>query len=163
MGDSARNEVFASFVKRNWPKVERVLVVADGRGELARKLANKGFRVRIIEAQPRFVGRLHTRIEYEKGWFTRDTPVPEELIVGMHPDDATGEIVLAARNNGLPWAVVPCCIRGPEANGVDGYTAWLKKLMALDRTEGEEPLQTQLPMTGKSIVLWRKRPRRQPV
>ena len=54
MGDSKRNVVFCDFIRRRFPKAKSVLVVADGKGELARKLANKGFKVRVVENKPRF-------------------------------------------------------------------------------------------------------------
>merc|ERR1712107_631060 len=33
-----------------------------------------------------------------------------KLVVGLHPDQATGEIAELATHLGVPWAVVPCCV-----------------------------------------------------
>jgi len=65
MGDERRDQEFARFIKRNWPKVHSVLVVADGKGRLARRLANAFFQTRIIDPDPRLVGRQHDRIVYQ--------------------------------------------------------------------------------------------------
>jgi len=151
MGDPKRNEVFASFIRRNFPKAETALVVADGHGLLARKLANKKFKVRVIENNPRFAGRRHKRIQYEKGWFTRNTSVVEDVVVGMHPDEATAEIILAAESAKKGWAVVPCCLKGVEASGVHNFAGWLRKLASLAPCRS-----THLKMTGKNTVLWSK-------
>lgn len=153
MGDSNRNVVFAQFIQRQFRKAKSVLVVGDGRGELARKLANKGFSVRVIEARPRFEGREHKKIDYREGWFSRDTLILEDVVVGMHPDEATAEIIIAAERQKKGWAVVPCCLRGLEARGVQDFAGWLKKLAML----GTGCRKTCLPMTGKNVVLWKCR------
>ena len=62
MGDANRNVEFARFIVRQFPRARTVLVVADGKGELSRKLANRGLRVRVIEARPRFSGRAHKHL-----------------------------------------------------------------------------------------------------
>ena len=81
-------------------------VIADGKAQTARLLAARGVRVRVIEAEPRYAGESHPLITYEEGWFDRTTPVTEDIILGMHPDEATAEIILAANENGKPFAVV---------------------------------------------------------
>ena len=154
MGDARRNEVFATFITRQFPRAKTVLVVADGKGELSRKLANKGLRVRAIEAKPRFNGRAHKGIDYRAGWFSRDCPVPEDLVVAMHPDEATAEVILAAKAAGKPVAIVPCCRCGDPAitSGVRNYPGWLNKL----KTLYPPMLETQLKFDGRNIVLWRR-------
>lgn len=154
MGDERRNEKFAIFISKQFPKAKKVLVVADGKGILARKLANKGLGVVVVENKPRFEGRIHPSISYKKGWFTRDTPIPSEvdIIVGMHPDEATAEIVLAAERNKKHWAIVPCCVKGIEANGISGYREWIAKLKKLCVYRCKEYM---LGIQGKNLVLYR--------
>ena len=153
MGDSLRNVVLTDFIRKNF-SVNNVLVVADGKAELARKLANKEYRVRVIEAKPRFEGRKHPLITYQKGWFDEDSEVKEELIVGMHPDHATIEIILAANKNNLPFVIVPCCILGRKeiVNGVNGFQGWVKVLKRL----AGECRETTLKFSGKNLVLYRR-------
>ena len=118
MGDTRRHRTFVRFVNRTYPRMTSALVVADGKGRLARLLSEHGVRVRVIEADGRYVGEPDPLIQYEEGWFERSTPVYEDVILGMHPDEATAEIILAANKNKKPFAVVPCCVLGREAEGV---------------------------------------------
>lgn len=152
MGDSNRHLEFARFIEKRFPKAERVLVVADGKGELGRKLANRGHSVHIVEAKPRFKGNLHPKITYEAGWFTEETPIEADLVVGMHPDEATSSIILAAKKQKKPWAVVPCCVVGPYSNGIGLYTRWLNKLGKL----AESFYSFNLKISGKNTVLYYK-------
>ena len=130
-----------------------ILIVAGGKGRIARLLAKRGVRVRVIEAEPRYAGQPEPLVTYEQGWFNRDTPVTKQLIIGMHPDEATAEIILAANRNGIPFAIVPCCVAGAEAEGVRGnFLAWLKRLKELAGNCCEE----ELDMKGKNVVLYRR-------
>jgi len=134
--------------------VGEVLVVADGKAQIARKLADRGIRTRIIEADPRYAGDPHPLVTCEEGWFDRDTPVREQLIIGMHPDEATAEIILAANKHQIPFAVVPCCVLGPEAEGVRrNFFAWIKKLKEL----AGECQEKEINIDGKNLVLYRRR------
>ena len=153
MGDKKRNTEFADFIIKQFPKAKTVLVVADGKGELARKLANKGLQVRVIEAKARWEGKPHKNVNYQKGWFTADTIVEEDLIVGLHPDAATGEILLAAQTQKKPFAIVPCCTLGRYSEGLKkvSYGEWIKKLVSLFHCE-----QWDLHISGRSTVLFRK-------
>jgi len=36
------------------------------------------------------------------------------LVVGMHPDQAAGEIAAFAHSRGIPWCAVPCCVYSDE-------------------------------------------------
>lgn len=154
MGDANRNIEFAQFIRRQFPKARTVLVVADGKGELSRRLANKGLRVRTIERNPRFDGRAHKGIDYRRGTFSRDTTISEDIVVAMHPDEATAEVILAARAQRKPFAVVPCCHKGDPAiaGGVSNYEGWLRRLIAL-----WPPMQEgALHISGRNRVLYRK-------
>lgn len=151
MGDSRRNEEFAKFIFRQFPpkKYRSVLVVADGKAELARYLSAK-YKVRVVENKPR---QKHKRkhLIYTKGWFTSSSEVLEDFVVGMHPDEATAEIIKAAERNNKRWSVVPCCIKGIEAHGVKNFKGWLRKLKSLSK---RDPMETLLPIGGKNTVLW---------
>jgi hypothetical protein len=152
MGDTRRNTVFAQFITKNFGrKAKTILVVADGKGELARALANKGFRVRVVEHKPRFVGRGHKRIQYNSGWFDEFSPIPEDVIVAMHPDEATGEVILAAKRLRKPFAIVPCCIKGKLSSGVGSFAGWVNKLMA---EHGNCRCTVLKGMNGKNVVIY---------
>ena len=153
MGDERRGETFARFIVRQWKRIETVLVVADGKGQVARKLANKGLHCRVVEASPRLAGNEHPRIVYQQGWFTETSEVKEDLVVGMHPDEATAEIILAAIRNDKPWAVVPCCVKGRHAKNVkNNFTAWIDFLSRI----GSPCRTANLPISGRNIILYSK-------
>lgn len=97
MGDSRRNEVFAKFIKRNFPHANSVMVVADGKGKLARKLSIAGYHVHIVEIRERPPHLRSRRTRFTRAEFTRNFDVDTDIIVGMHPDEATAEIVLAGK------------------------------------------------------------------
>ena len=151
MGDSNRNVQFAQFIIKQFPKANSILVVADGKGELARKLANKGKTVRIIENKPRWEGRLHKNVTYQKGFFTAGQEIKEDLIIGMHPDEATGEILLAAKEQNKNFAVVPCCAVGrfSEKMNKTDYIQWMKKLKSLFHCKSYD-----LHIQGRNTVLY---------
>jgi hypothetical protein len=150
MGDSRRHEVFAQFLARNFPpkKYQSVLAVADGKGELALHLA-RSYRVRVIEANPR-QEFYRKRVRYTSAWFDTCTPVEEDFIVGMHPDEATSLIIRNAERNGKGWAIVPCCVKGVDAIGVRNAD-WIRKLKSISTRRIQE---TFLPIAGKNLVLW---------
>lgn len=150
MGDTNRNISFAAFIVKQFPNVKSVLVVADGEGELSKEIANYGLAVRVIEAKPR-MKKSHVNVKYTKGWFTSDTKIDEDLIVGMHPDEATGEILLGAKKQNKSYAVVPCCSVGRYAENIE-YTDWIKKLVGIFRCE-----QYHLNIKGRNIVLYDKK------
>ena len=152
MGDSKRNIIFAQFIRRNFPpkKYHSVLVVADGHGILAAQLA-KWYKVRVVENKPRQKIKRKA-VSYTKGWFEKNSIVTEDFIVAMHPDEATGPVVMAARQNNKRFAIVPCCIKGGlETHGVSGFTAWILRLKSLYHKPVNETL---LPFSGKNMVLY---------
>jgi len=159
MGDERRGQVFAQFIVKQFPKAATILDVAGGKGQVARKLANKKRHVVVIDKHPRLEGRSHPRIRYIKGWFTEDSEMPEcDLVVGMHPDEATSEIVLYAVKHGIPFAVVPCCRKGRHSENLT-YPGWLAKLKALARRTGYDTYEAGLKMRGMNTVVVGK-PRR---
>lgn len=150
MGDGRRHRAFAKLIKSTFPDVVSVLCVADGRGKLANHLAKMKFLSTVIEGEGR-PGKLHKNVSYQIGWFDRDSEIKQDLVVGMHPDEATAEIVLAAESQKKPWMIVPCCIKGAEAKDVRSFDSWIKKLCHLSK---KEPRRNFLNIRGKNLVLW---------
>jgi hypothetical protein len=64
MGDSKRGQLLAQFIIKQFPKAKTILVVASGKGQVARKLANKKRRVVVVEQCPRWEGKQHHRVCY---------------------------------------------------------------------------------------------------
>lgn len=157
MGASNRSLEFAKFLRRNFPCAKKVIVVADGKGDLSAELASLDFSILAIEAKPRFSlsipKKLRDKIEYKKSWFLWDKfeKGDENLIVGMHPDEATSEIVRYGTIHQIPWAVVPCCVLGRDANDVSKFSDWIEKLKRLAGWYCSEAI---LPITGKNLVVY---------
>lgn len=158
MGDKKRGPVFAKFIVKHFPKALFVLDIAGGKGQVARSLANKKIRVHVIDAKPRLDGNNHPNISYQSGFFeanhTLRDHVKPDLIVGMHPDEATGEIVEFAVKNRLPFAIVPCCVKGRHAKNVRGYSEWRRKLKRMASTKGYLVNEYMLKIRGKNIVIY---------
>ncbi len=152
MGDKNRSTLMATLVSRHFPKAKKVLAVADGDGSLANRLANKGYDVIAVEAHPR-QAKSRKGVDYRKGYFSHDDKIEADVIVGMHPDEATTPIIKWAIKNRKPFAVCPCCIKGDGANAVHTYSGWLKYLKSLGKRAGYQVLELQLKMNGKNIVL----------
>ncbi len=142
----------STLIKKNFPKAKIVLVVADGDGTLSNRLANKGYKAIAIEAKPR---QAHSRkgVDYRRGWFSEDTEIEADLIVGMHPDEATTPIIKWAIRNHKPFAICPCCIKGDGSKAVTSYAGWIKYLKSLAIKHGYYVFETALKMNGKNIVL----------
>jgi hypothetical protein len=158
MGDERRGTIFAQWIVRQFPKAQNILDVAGGKGQLARKLANKKRNVHILDAKPRFKGRDHPGISYQSVWFEDTTNVKGkfDLVVGMHPDEATGEIIRFAVKHYIPFAVVPCCIKGRDARGISKFSGWIKRLSGIAARYGYSVYTYQLRMAGKNLVIYGK-------
>jgi len=140
MGDTRRFHITAEFIQRNYPKANSILCVADGKGDLARILQKQGRNAQIIDPV------------YNGLFFTRDWKHKCDLIVGLHPDEATAEIVLAGEKLIIPYLIVPCCVKGQEAKDVRGLNQWYDKLY---RLSGYTLRQTQLPFKGANIIMFK--------
>lgn len=154
MGDQRRGQLFAQFLVKHFPKAHTFLIVADGRGDVSRKLANKKRAVIVVERSPRWEGNIHKRVRYISDTFSGDyAKLDIDVVAGMHPDEATGEIIRYAVKYRLPFAICPCCIKGHDAEGVRGYLAWIEKLKSLPGQDYNVRL-ARLKMAGKNDVIW---------
>ena len=81
------------------------------------------------------------------------------VVVGMHPDEATGAIVELATQLGKPFAVVPCCVfaadfpdrRLPNGKPVSSYEEFLDWLSS----HAADTQRCRLPFVGKNHCLFR--------
>ena len=130
----------SNFILRNYPKAKSILCVADGKGDLARILTKQGKNAQIID--PAFNG-----LYFDRTWKHKC-----DLIVGLHPDEATAEIVLAGEKLEIPYLIIPCCVKGVEAKNVQGINQWLNKLRRLGNYNLKE---TILPFKGMNTILFK--------
>jgi len=155
VGDERRGQLFAQWITHNFPKSKNILDVAGGRGQVARKLANKKCHIHIVDAKPRFAGKLHPRISYEGTWFDGDVYKSQSynLVIGMHPDEATGEIIRYAIKTNIPFAIVPCCIKGRDAKHISKFNDWIKHLTDMAKQKGFKIEIHKLKMQGKNTII----------
>jgi hypothetical protein len=104
-GDPERFEVVASFIADRFGRsIKYIADVAGGQGMLARVLTKKyGYEASVVD--PR--GWALRGVEAEPSEFTPDDASYYDLIVGLHPDEATRAVAEAALVK--PVLLVPCC------------------------------------------------------
>lgn len=159
MGDRRRFQVFAEFIARQVPdRRARIADVAAGKGALSFALRRLGYEnVVPFEPRPRKGGHVR-RLGMRVGLFEAGAE-PFDVVVGMHPDEATDHVLDAAlRSRGTLSIVVPCCVRPsawpwPESWGASHW-AWLGHLVKESKRRGLRLGETSLPMHGRNTVLF---------
>ncbi len=160
MGDPRRFEIFSKNIYYKYPpeKYPTVLVIADGNLELSKCLYQYGYSVTVFEPKPRLqnVSQLFLKkVTLIRKWFTKEEKIKSSsLIVGMHPDEATVEIIQYAKINNIPFAVVPCCILGDKRFTINchRYSDWIDRLMRI--IQGTE--REVLGINGKSTMIFKR-------
>jgi hypothetical protein len=103
-GDPRRFEVLAEYIaERYGDDVRYVADVAGGQGMLARQLAKRNYEPDVIDPRGRVMKGVSSRPEE----FDRRMADYYDLVVGLHPDEATRAVAEAALVR--PAILVPCC------------------------------------------------------
>jgi hypothetical protein len=105
MGDNHRFEIVSSYIIRNF-KPCKVADIAGGQGELSKCLTQAGFDCTVIDPCHPHPQKNVRRI---KGCFVENMAVDYDLLIGLHPDEATEPICKAAKLYRKPAVIVPCC------------------------------------------------------
>jgi len=153
MGDPARFAAFADAIQDRWPDRDlRIADVAGGKGALRAELYTRGYRrVKVVDRRR---GKTH-RDHYLYGRFTDHYPDAFQVVVGMHPDQATDQIVAYATRRRVPFAVVPCCVM-PSAFAFDGprhRSAWVRHLAEVAAGRRFDVVERELPIWGANRLL----------
>lgn len=165
MGDGRRFRFFADFIEAAFPEARHIADVGGGRGLLAVELMLRGLVCTVID--PRRPTKLprQVRKKIRKEMIRRGTAPPLEavtngvdetdlapydLIVGMHPDEATEPIVRSAVEWGKPFAVAPCCVMPLDGEGRT-FEEWMDYLVSL----APGCKTATLPMEGRNVVIYR--------
>jgi len=154
MGDIRRFRLMADLIQGLIPNRNiRIADVAGGHAKLQATLRQSGYtNILSIDKRRKYASG---RIGYRYGLFTYDIAEAFDLVVGMHPDEATDHIVIYGHKHQVPWVVCPCCVR-PSAvsygDGANDYHRWMAHLRVLGG--GPKRVRTiQLPMAGRNVVL----------
>ena len=187
---SHRATIFVDWILSTFSDLNKgtgVLDIAGGRGDVSFLLACRNIKSTVIDpkTQPnikRFkryalykeisrddrLGEVAELISFKQiEWCVdRDDLWVKEssLLVGMHPDEATEDIVRVAVAYGLPFAVVPCCVfnknrmRMNSGRLVSSYLDLIDYLIEIAGRckEGRyiEVKQCILPFEGKPICIY---------
>lgn len=156
MGDRRRFDLFADVIARNFPGMRSAPVadVAGGKGYLQMALRQRGWSD--ITSWDKRKGYSKGRAFYRYGHFIHDrAPGHYGLVIGMHPDGGTDQIIEYAIRRRVPFAVCPCCAI-PTARpfwAKNDYPEWCAHLIAMAERGGMDVMRTELPMAGRRLVL----------
>ena len=156
MGDSRRFDLFSKVIERNFPPKQYPYVadVAGGKGYLQTALRESGYNVTTFDKRKGKRNRPG-RFQYQYRYFDEKIKDEFDLLVGMHPDEATDVIIVEAAKRNVPFVVCPCCVK-PSAVlywGKHSYGYWMKHLRKLAVERKFQITETVLPMDGKNQVL----------
>ena len=175
-----RAEIFAGFIAGEFPEEIRGLVldVAGGRGDLAFELGVKrGVKVFTVDPRGKKLRKWQKKMLDKKtsndsddydddrrlmtlfdGEIFENPEIRDaRLIAGMHPDEATEEIVDQALKRNISFAVVPCCVFARKfahsrPDDVRTYEQFIEYLKA--KTDGIQ--ECDLGFRGRDKVLYWK-------
>jgi hypothetical protein len=180
-----RAKVFATWLVETFAlsSGSRVLDVAGGKGDVSIELAQHGVACTVVEPNLRQPAKRRAAmgagacaqaapaVQWREAMFVGDeTDLPaHDLIIGLHPDQATEPIVDAALRTGMPFAVVPCCVFASECprtlrteGGRDmpvvAYGAFVEYLQQKATVAGRFCNLAFLPVRGKNRVLYAHAP-----
>lgn len=106
MGDSRRFKVFADLIHQKFPDVEKIADVAGGKGTLQEELNKFGYDVTTFDKNK----DTSRKIKYVRKYFNENIEEEFDLLVGLHPDEATDIIIREASRRGIPFMICPCCV-----------------------------------------------------
>jgi hypothetical protein len=147
-GDPERFEVLAAFIAEcDWPDVRHIADVAGGQGMLARVLSRRwGYAAEVIDPRGHTLRGIAGRAEP----FAPAMAAYYDLIVGLHPDEATRAVAEAACVRRA--ILIPCCNFWSEAKL--GQEALLQAIEAFYRERRVAWTRVVLPFKGpKNIAL----------
>jgi len=148
-GDDTRFEVLANFVYEHYGKsVKYIADVAGGQGMLSR-LLNKKYNYISEVIDPRIYsvkGVEHRISEYDSEMATY-----YDLIIGLHPDEATRPVVESAFYR--PIIVVPCCNYWDKTRKL-GSKAIAEDIALFFEKNGIDYRMETLPMKYPNIVVY---------
>lgn len=164
VNDRRRFRAFACFIHKMYPQVRTVADVAGGRGNVSYFLRDLGYDATVIDDRvTRLPSWMHREMRKESVKQGRLMEIPRivkrvqdvdlrpfDLIVGLHPDEATEHVVREALEHGKDFAIVPCCVF-PSDGIKRSKEDWCTYLMSLSA----DIITTSLPIEGSNRVLYR--------
>jgi hypothetical protein len=143
MGDRKRGTEVSKFIKKNFTKISTVISVADGNFILAKEICNS-YNVTVYDPKIRGKKSLKSKINVIGKPFFSCCKEKCDLVVGIHPDEATGEIIDYSIRTRTPCLVVPCCVVGKYANSMkrESWIKFLKNKLVQNYLTVSTPIKT---------------------
>ncbi len=164
VNDRRRFRAFACFIQMTYPHVRTVADVAGGCGNVSYHLCDLGYDATIIDDRDaRLPSWMHRELRKQSVKQGRLIEIPRivkrvqevdlrpfDLIVGLHPDEATEHVVREALKHDKDFAIVPCCVF-PSDGVKRSKEDWCAYLISLS----PDIITTRLPIEGSNRVLYR--------
>jgi hypothetical protein len=154
MGDKNRGKLFANYIYKNYPNVKKILCIADGNFITANELIKYYNNTEITVYDPKIRAKKKSKnIHAFKRCFYSTEKYKTDLIIGMHPDEATGEILEYAIKRKKSFILCPCCIKGKYANENLNKKGWINKLKGIAENNRFDVFIDYFKMKGDNIIL----------
>ena len=153
MGDKRRGKVLLNYIARNFRGISSVISVADGNLVLAREIY---LTYKSVVYDPRIRNRniaVRSHIKVVGKPFYSDCSLKCDLVIGLHPDEATGEIVDYSIRTRTPCLIVPCCMVGQYSSECRNKGRWVKFLANILIQNGFDVFIDQLPISGSNLAI----------
>lgn len=158
MGDPRRFDLFARFIRTHVPVSARIGDIAGGKGYLQGALRQYGFSH--VHTYDKRKGRKHRpgRFEYTYRFFDQSVTDELDVLVGMHPDEATDAIITEAAARRIPFVLCPCCVKPHAVTywGSGTFDAWVAHLHQVAESAGYRVTMDYLNMNGRNLVMFGK-------
>jgi hypothetical protein len=177
-----RAKVFCDWIIDTWGEAALntglILDIAGGRGDLAFELATRrGLHCAVVDPRPAKLKKWQVKYQkknpqaniakYYQDYFNSSflsshsiPPSSVQLVVGLHPDEATEPLVAEALSLGLDFCVIPCCVFSssfPDRRLKDGSSPSSYEQFCEYLKEKDDGIQeVDLQFGGKNKVLFRK-------
>ena len=158
MGSKKRFDLFSRlihdvFTPKQYPSIADI---AGGKGYLQLSLREKGFQnVTTFDKRKKNKRVSDQKIRFSYRYFNEQIKEKFDLLVGLHPDEATDVIIMEAAKRRIPFVLCPCCVKPSAVTywGSHKFTAWVNHLKKLARSNGFRIEERWLKMDGKNYVL----------
>ena len=141
-GDPERFDVLAAFAVERFPAARYVADVAGGQGMLSRVLRKKyGLEAEVVDPRGWALKGVPARADY----YTAAMADYYDLIIGLHPDEATRPVVESAAVRDV--LIVPCCNFWDRAAKL-GQQELIDAIVEFHRASGGAAEQVELAFRG---------------
>lgn len=160
MGDKRRFNLFADLIVKHFPPAyyHNIADVAAGKGHLQLALRERGYKnvISFDKRKRKFrVRKAGIKQDYHYRWFDSRVKQNFDLIVALHPDEATDHVIVEAGKGRIPFVLCPCCVK-PDAVTYWGsykFEEWVNHLKRLALKDNFEIQEIYLKMQGRNLVL----------